>query len=139
MDDLVYIGNDLDMIYEFPYSMKEKFDMTNLDLMKYYFGIEVYQLESDSFISQKKYTKEILKKFKMDKSKPVSTPIEPGLKLTRAESSRKVDSNYIRQIVGSLMYLTTTRPDIMYSVSLISRYMESPTKVYLQENFALPE
>ena len=51
MDDLVYIGNDLDMIYEFQYSMEEKFDMTNLDLMKYYLGIEVYQLESDIFIS----------------------------------------------------------------------------------------
>ncbi|XP_057510772.1 secreted RxLR effector protein 161-like [Actinidia eriantha] len=61
----------------------------------------------------------------------VSTPVELGLKLTKDHKGQKVDSTIYKQIVGSLMYLTTTRPDIMHAVSLISRYMENPTEVYL--------
>jgi hypothetical protein len=62
---------------------------------------------------------------------PVSTPAECGTKLHKDLDGQKVDSTLYKQIVGSLMYLTTTRPDIMYSVSLISRYMENPTELHL--------
>lgn len=67
----------------------------------------------------------------MKKSKLVSTPVETSLKLIKSESDRKVDNNYYRQIVDSLIYLIATRLDIMYSMSLISKYMESPAKVHL--------
>ncbi|XP_070024882.1 secreted RxLR effector protein 161-like [Nicotiana sylvestris] len=59
------------------------------------------------------------------------TPVEFGLKLCKVGSRKKVDNTFYKQIVGSLMYLTATRPDIMYAVSLISRYMESPTEIHL--------
>ena len=61
----------------------------------------------------------------------MSTPTEFSLKLTKDHERKKVDSTLYKQIVGSLMYLTATRPDIMYSISLISRYMESPTEMHL--------
>ncbi|XP_057508569.1 secreted RxLR effector protein 161-like [Actinidia eriantha] len=61
----------------------------------------------------------------------VSTPVELGPKLTQNHEGQKVDSTIYKQIMGSLMYLTTTRPDIMHAVSLISRYMENPTEVHL--------
>lgn len=61
----------------------------------------------------------------------VSTPTEFGLKLYKNQEGMKVDNTLYKKIVGSLMYLTTTRPDIMYSVSLINRYMENPTKLHL--------
>nr|DAD28457.1 TPA_asm: hypothetical protein HUJ06_029925 [Nelumbo nucifera] len=63
--------------------------------------------------------------------KPVGTPIEPGLKLRKDNGDKEVDNTYFKQIVGSLMYLTSTRPDIMYAVSLISRYMEKPSEMHL--------
>ena len=61
----------------------------------------------------------------------VNTPVECGLKLHKDPEGKKINSTLYKQIVGSLMYLTATRPDIMYFVSLISRYMENPTEMHL--------
>lgn len=78
-----------------------------------------------------KYVRDVLTKFQMLQCNPVGTPVGLGLKLTTDPEGRKVDSTLFKQIVGSLMYLTTTRPDIMYGISLISRYMENPTELHL--------
>lgn len=66
----------------------------------------------------------------MRNSKPVHNPIVLGIKLTKEGSGAKVDATRYRQIVGSLMYLTSTRFDLMYAVSLVSRYMEAPTEAH---------
>ncbi|KAH7571430.1 hypothetical protein JRO89_XS04G0051400 [Xanthoceras sorbifolium] len=68
----------------------------------------------------------------MDKSNSVHNPIIPGFKIVKDEWGVKVDKTYFKQVICSLMYLTTTRPDLMFVVSLISRYMENPTELYLQ-------
>jgi len=68
----------------------------------------------------------------MEDSNPVKTPIETGIKLTKEGDGQIVDATYFKQIVGSLRYLTCTRPDICYLVGLVSRYMESPRQVHLQ-------
>ena len=67
----------------------------------------------------------------MENCNLATTPVEPNLKLTKDHEGKKVNSTLYKQMVGSLMYLTATRPDIMYAVSLISRFMESPTKFHL--------
>jgi len=69
----------------------------------------------------------------MEDSNLVKTPIETGIKLTKEGDRRTVDATYFKQIVGSLRYLTCTRPNICYVVGLVSRYMESPRQVYLQD------
>ena len=84
------------------------------------------------FISQKKYALEVLQRFGMDRSNLVQNPIVLGCKLVKDENGVKVDKIYFKQIVGSLMYLTATRPDVMFVVGLISRYMENPTELHLQ-------
>ena len=81
---------------------------------------------------KKKYALEVLQRFGMDKSNFVHNPIVPGFKLVKDEGAVKVDKTYYKQIVGSLMYLTATQPDMMFVVSLISRYMENLTKLHLQ-------
>jgi hypothetical protein len=68
----------------------------------------------------------------MDRSNPVHNPIVLGCKLSKDEDEVKVDSTFYKQVVGSLMYLTATRPDMMFAVSLISRYMANPTELHLQ-------
>ncbi|XP_045802570.1 uncharacterized mitochondrial protein AtMg00810-like [Trifolium pratense] len=108
------------------------FDMTDLGKMKYFLGIEVVHTTSGLFIGQKKYAEEVLERFHMENCNPVGTPTEPGLKLSSDLDGERIDNTYFKQIVGSLMYLTTTRSDIMYVVCFISRYMESPTELHLK-------
>ncbi|KAG6475047.1 hypothetical protein ZIOFF_064264 [Zingiber officinale] len=130
-DDLIFTGTDDFLFQEFKKSMMVEFEMSDLGMMHYFLGMEVVQSTKGIFISQKKYVQEILDRFQMKDCNPVSTPTEFGLKLNKDHEGKKVDSTIYKQIVGSLMYLTATRPDIMYSVSLISRYMENPTEIHL--------
>ncbi|XP_052477147.1 secreted RxLR effector protein 161-like [Gossypium raimondii] len=109
--------------------MKE-FDMSDLGLMHYFLGIEVYQSDCGIFISQKKYVGEIIDRFRMKNCNSVATPTELGLKLEKNPSGKKIDSTLYKQLVGTLMYLTATQPDIMHSVSLISRFMEHPKEMH---------
>jgi hypothetical protein len=105
---------------QFKNSMMSAFDMTDLGRMRFFLGIEVLQRTDGIFISQRKYAHEILERFKMDQCNSVHNPAVPGFKLTKDEEGIKVDSTLYKQIVGSLMYLTATRPDFMFIVSLIS-------------------
>ncbi|XP_048447292.1 uncharacterized mitochondrial protein AtMg00810-like [Pyrus x bretschneideri] len=132
VDDLIFTGNDKMMFEQFKKSMMVEFDMTYLGKMRYFLGIEVIQGFEGIFISQRKYAQEILERFNMDQCNSVLNPIVPGYKLTKDEGGIEVDGNVYKQMVGSLMYLTATRPDLMFVVSLISRYMERPTEVHMQ-------
>ncbi|CAL2265186.1 unnamed protein product [Prunus armeniaca] len=114
VDDLIFTGNDESMFAEFKRSMMLEFDMTDLGKMRYFLGIEVMQRTDGIFISQKKYALEVLEKFGMNKSNLVLNPIVSSCKLLRDEDGVKVDSTIYKQIVGSLMYLTATRLDMMF-------------------------
>ena len=100
--------------------------VTNLGLMKFFLGIELQQFESGIFISQSKYASDVLKTFNMSNCKTSPTPIITGLKLGKDNEGSTVDPMLFKILVGSLMYLTPTRLDIMYGLSLISRFMKSP-------------
>eukprot|EP00253_Pinus_taeda_P024898 PITA_24898 len=112
--------------------MKDEFEMTNMGFLRYFLGIEVDQNENGIFISQARYINEVLGRFNMQECKAAITPTVMGLKLSREDSSKDFDPSLYKSIVGSLMYLTTTRPDIMYAVSLISRFMERPKEARWQ-------
>jgi len=128
VDDLIYTGSSRRLCEEFKSSMMAEFDMSDLGKMKHFLGMEVLQNNKGIFICQRRYAKEVLEKFGMENSNPVGNPIVPGTRIFNNREGTKVDSTKFKQIVGSLMYLTATRPDITYAVSLISRYMESPTE-----------
>ncbi|KAK8937447.1 hypothetical protein KSP39_PZI012254 [Platanthera zijinensis] len=126
VDDMIFTGNNATMYDEFREMMKKEFEMTDLGELSYFLGVEVKQGEDGIFISQKKYAEEILKKFRMEDSKPISTPADPGMKLSKEPKEGAVDSTLFKSLVGSLRYLTFTRPDIMYAVEVVSRHMEEP-------------
>ncbi|XP_057791180.1 uncharacterized mitochondrial protein AtMg00810-like [Salvia miltiorrhiza] len=112
--------------------MSKEFEMTDIGLMAYYLGVEVKQLEDGIFITQEGYAKEILKKFKMEDCKAINTPVECGIKLSKNVGGEKVDPTLFKSLVGSLRYLTCTRPDILYATGLVSRYMENPTTTHFK-------
>ncbi|KAL0561666.1 hypothetical protein IC582_002106 [Cucumis melo] len=132
VDDLIFTGNCASMVEDLKNEMTQEFEMTDIGLMSYYLGIEVKQSEEGIFIFQERYTREILEKFNMMSSKPIATPIEIETKLSKHEEGDDVDSSYFKSLVGSLRYLTCTRPDILFSVGLVSRFMESPTTTHLK-------
>ena len=80
---------------------------------------------------KKKYALDVLKRFGMEESNYVHSPIVIGFKVFKDENGIKVDATFFKKIVGSLMYLTTTRPYLMFIVSSISRYMGQPTELHL--------
>ena len=127
VDDLLVTGNNDDDIVKFKESMLKEFEMTNLGGMNYFLGMEVHQLNDGIFLSQRKYAMDVLRKFKMESCKPVSTPLAINEKLTKSDGDAKADESNYRSLVGSLLYLTATRPDLMYPSSLLSRFMHSPS------------
>ncbi|KAA0059661.1 Retrovirus-related Pol polyprotein from transposon TNT 1-94 [Cucumis melo var. makuwa] len=132
VDDLLVTGNNVDHIQNFKWKMMKMFKMTDLGLMSYFLGIEIKQRQGEVFICQKKYAKEILKKFKMDESKVVSTPMNQKEKLCKQDGAEKVDEGYFMSLIGCLMYLTATRPDILNVVSILSRFMHCASELHLK-------
>jgi hypothetical protein len=131
VDDLICTGNDLTMVHNFKESMKNNFAMTDLGKMKYFLGVEVTQSEQGILIHQCKYAEEILKRFGMENCNTVKSPIVTGCKLVRDEGGKQVDAREFKQIVGCLMYLLATRPDLTYSVCLVARFMDRPTEMHM--------
>eukprot|EP00253_Pinus_taeda_P013376 PITA_13376 len=125
-------GSDDFLIIDFKEVMKIEFEMTDLGLLRYFLGIEVKQIENGIFISQEKYVADILERFNMQNRKPAPTPNVMGLKLNKEYCSSNINLTLYKSMVGSLMYLTTTRPDIMYVGSLVSRFMETPKETHWQ-------
>ncbi|KAK7379716.1 hypothetical protein VNO78_34406 [Psophocarpus tetragonolobus] len=121
VDDLIFMGNDDEMIQEFKCTMAWEFEMTDLGLMKFFLGLEVRQ---GIFVSQESYAKEIFKKYKMANCNSVSIPMNPDAKLLKFDGGDRVDVRKYRSLVGSLRYLTCTRPDLSLSVGIVSRFME---------------
>eukprot|EP00253_Pinus_taeda_P009837 PITA_09837 len=103
-----------------------------MGLLRYFLGIEVDQNENGIFISQAKYVNEVLGRFNMQECKAAITPTVMGLKLSKEDNNKDFDPSFYKSIVGSLMYLTTTRPDIMFAVSLICRFMERKKEAHWQ-------
>ncbi|KAK2988423.1 hypothetical protein RJ640_023970 [Escallonia rubra] len=120
------------MFDDFKKEMAKEFEMTDIGLMSYYLGIEVKQRDDGIFISQEAYAKEVLKRFNMENCNPISIPIEVEKKLSRHVKEGPIDRTLFRSLVGSLRYLTCTRPDILYAVGYISRYMENPTTYHFK-------
>ena len=132
VDDLLVTGNNLDQVNQFKLNMKKVFEMTDLGLMTYFLGMEIKQSQDEVFICQKKYAKEILKKFQMEDCKSTSTPMNQKEKLVKEDGSPKVDEVEFRSLIGCLMYLTATRPDILNAVSILSRFMHCPNETHMR-------
>ena len=123
MDDLVIGGKDLAEINKVKSLLSGRFEMKDLHELHYFLGIEVIRTPVGILISQRHYVLNLLYKFGLTECKPVSTPLDRNLKIDADSSTAVCDPTKYRQIIGSLIYLTITRPDLNYSVGLLSQFM----------------
>ena len=126
------MGSSSKMNDKFKAAMMNEFEMKDLGIMKYFLGMEVYQSKDEIFICQTKYAQDMLNKFHMLDCHPSPTPSAHGEVLCRDDGADLVDEKTYRSIVGSLIFVTHTRPDITYSVSLVSRYMTNPYEIHMK-------
>ncbi|KAI4312157.1 hypothetical protein MLD38_037000 [Melastoma candidum] len=99
--------------------------------MHYFLGFEIHQENDGIFFNQKKYATDLLKKFRMNEAKSVPTPLVANLKLVKDDGSDAADATLFRSIIGSLLYLSTSHPDLMFAASYLSRFMQSPSQIHL--------
>jgi hypothetical protein len=124
VDDLFLTGSK-SLIVECKRALTYEFEMKDLGMMHYFLGLEVWQRTDYIFLGQGKYTIEILKKFRMTDYRSMPTPMVMNLKKMNEASSEsdEIDPHLYRQLIGSLMYLVNTKPDICYAASVLSQFM----------------
>jgi Reverse transcriptase (RNA-dependent DNA polymerase) len=131
VDDIIITSDNLEEIKRVKVQLKENFNIKDLGLLKYFLGIEIARSPKGLFISQRKYALDLLKETGKLGCKPVSTPIDSKYKLNTEDGEPLNDINYFQRLVGRLIYLTVTRPDISYSVSQIRKFMHAPQTTHV--------
>ncbi|GJU15008.1 retrovirus-related pol polyprotein from transposon TNT 1-94 [Tanacetum coccineum] len=132
VDDIILGSTCQDMCDEFAKIMHDEFEMSMMGELNFFLGLQIKQMEDGIFFNQSKYIKEMLKKFGLEESKPMKTPMSSDTKLTKDEECESVDSTKYQGMIGSLLYLTASRPDIMFSVCLCARFQEAPKTSHLE-------
>ena len=128
VDDLIVTGSSLAVIKDFKAEMARAFDMSNLGSLSSYLGIEVKQGKDFIFLSQMAYAQKILQHAKLGECNSAFTPLEARAQFTYEGGKSTVNSTIYRSLIGSLRYLTHTRPDLLFAVGIFSRHMEHPTQ-----------
>ncbi|WVZ98520.1 hypothetical protein U9M48_043950 [Paspalum notatum var. saurae] len=131
VDDIIFDSTNEEYCKEFGKMMATEFEMSMIGELTFFLGFQIKQLEEGTFIYQEKYTRDLLKKFKMDNYKPIETPMSTNTKLDIDESCIKVDQTLYRSTIGSLLYLCASRPDIMFSVCMCARFQDDPKESHL--------
>ena len=132
VNDILITGSDADETRRLSAALAREFEIKALGPLRYFLGLEVAYSSSGIFVSQQKYTVDLLKLTGMTDCAPVRTPIDPNVKLGAGEDSPPVNHYQYRQLVGKLLYLMHTRPDISFVVHLLSQFMHAPHEIHRQ-------
>ncbi|GKB97388.1 putative ribonuclease H-like domain-containing protein [Tanacetum coccineum] len=131
VDDIIFGYIKKSLCTEFEGLMHKKFQMSSMGELTFFLGLQVMQRDDGIFISQDKYVADILKKFDFSSVKTSSTPIETNKALLKDKEAKDVDVHLYRSMIGSLMYLTASRPDIMFVVCACARFQVTPKVSHL--------
>ncbi|CAN0874904.1 Retrovirus-related Pol polyprotein from transposon RE1, partial [Linum grandiflorum] len=131
VDDIIITGNDEEGINLLKDALAAEFDLKDLGPLKYFLGIEVARSSKGIVLSQRKYILDLLTETGMLGCKPIDTPMEPNKKLSFEGTMPTVDVGNYQRLVGKLIYLAHTRPDIAFSVGIVSQHMHHPTTEHL--------
>ncbi|GJR52483.1 putative ribonuclease H-like domain-containing protein [Tanacetum coccineum] len=131
VDDIIFGSTKKSLCVEFEQMMHKRFQMSSMGELTFFLGLQVKQKDDGIFISQDKYVADILKKFDFATVKTASTLIETNKALLKDEEAEDVDVHLYRSMIGSLMYLTASRPDIMFVVCACARFQVTPKVSHL--------
>jgi hypothetical protein len=132
VDDIIFGFTNKSSCEEFSRIMIQKFEMSMMGELKNFLGFQIKQLQDGTFISQTKYIQDILKKFGMKDGKPIKTPKGTNRHLDLDMRGKSVDQKVYRSMIGSLLYLCASRPDIMLSICMCARFQANPKEVHLR-------
>jgi hypothetical protein len=132
VDDIIFDSTNDALSHEFATMMSRKFEMSMTDELNLFLGFQIKQMDYGTFVSQDKYLKDILKKFDMENCKLNKTPMATNAHLNLDVEGKLVDQSFYRSMIGSLLYLTASRSDIMFSVCLCARFQANPKESHLK-------
>ena len=131
VDDLLLTGDHTNKIAWLATELEKKFDMTRLGLIRKYLGIEFTKTDRGLLLHQTSYAQSILTQFGMAECNPCKVPLPDGTKLRKETNTPLVSTHLYCRLVGKLMFLTNTRPDLALLVKLVSRFMQSPQQAHM--------
>ncbi|GJW93782.1 putative ribonuclease H-like domain-containing protein, partial [Tanacetum coccineum] len=131
VDDIIFGSTNKELCAGFEKLMKDKFQICSIGELTFFLGLQVHQKEDGIIISQDKYVAEILKKFNYTEVKSASTPVDLEMPLVKDRDADDVDVHLYRSMIWSLMYLTASRPDIMFAVCACARFQVTPKTSHL--------
>ncbi|KAI3808072.1 hypothetical protein L1987_24014 [Smallanthus sonchifolius] len=131
MDDIIFGSTNDVLCKEFERVMQDKFEMSSMGEMKFFLGLQVDQSETGIFLHQTNYVGDILSRFSMTDAKPAGTPLAINHGISPDDKGEYIDATLYRAMIGSLMYLTASRPDIMFATCLCARYQSKPKVSHL--------
>jgi hypothetical protein len=132
IDDIIFGSANASFCEEFSKIMTDRFKMSMMGELKYFLDFQIKQLEHGTFISQTKYTFDLLKKFGMDKAKPIKTPMGINGHLDLDMGGKSVDQKVYHSMTGSLLYLCASRPNIMLSMCMHATFQAAPKECHLR-------
>ena len=121
VDDIIFRSRNSLMTQEFVELMRREFEMSMMGELSFFFGLQIKQTLTGTLIHQQKYVNELLKRFNMNEAKEIDTPIATASMLDMNEIGSFVEQNLYRGMIGSPLFLMTSRPDIVFSVGLCAR------------------
>ena len=131
VDDIIFGSTNENLCKRFAKLMQSRYEMSMMGELNYFLGLQVSQRQDGIFICQSKYVRDLLKKYHLEDSSPAKTPMATATKLDKDESGKKVDITAYRGMIGSLLYLTASRPDIMFATCLCARFQADPRESHL--------
>jgi len=131
VDDLVLGGTDTTEIQQIKTLLDKKFSIKDLGTLKYFLGFEVARSQTGITLCQRKYTLDLLQDVGLLSSKPCPTPMQPQLQLHKTSGEPLSESTTYRRLIGRLLYLTHSRPEIAYAVSKLSQFLDAPTTEHM--------
>ena len=131
IDDIIFGSDDEEISKDFASRTRKEFEISLLGELKFFLGFQIVQSKKGIFIHYSKYVKDMLKRFQLEDCNLVCTPMTVGCKLSKEDETKDVDPKHYRSMIGILVYVTTSRPDIKQAVGMVARFQAAPKESHV--------